>query len=174
MDATFYLCKWRLNGFWKQRKTCSNAPCTPVNGYNNTIKVTVGVEGSFWTAVFERVDDTGLSAARVIFGKEPTDPELYEWISENYLELKFSKPQDFKLVIKRKNPKRVQREVRREVERAKSQTKVKESYAQEVLRLELEKNKKISKQKSRADKELEKEKRFAQKQAKKKKKQRGH
>ena len=137
------------------------------------IKVTVTLEGPFWVGIFERVDDDGLAAARVIFGKEPTDPELYQYILANYNALRFSQPQTFQLVIKRKSPKRVQREVRREMERAKSGLS-NTTYAQDVLRAEIEKNKIIKKSISKAEKESEAALRFEKRQEKKKRKRSGH
>lgn len=139
----------------------------------HTIKVTLTIEGSFWVGIFERNDEHGFAAARAIFGKEPTDPELYQYILANYKELKFSQPQVFKLVVKRKNPKRVQREVRREMDRAKS-GQSDTTYAQDVLRIELEKNKLARKSVSKAEKESEAAIRFEKRQEKRKKKKSGH
>lgn len=138
-----------------------------------TIKVTVLLENSFWVGLFERSDNEGYAVARKIFGGEPTDAELYEFVLTHFDELKFTEPKEFRLVIKRKNPKRVQREVRHEMKKAKKGLP-NVTHAQEVLRLELEKNKKLKKVISRTDKEAQQEERFHQKQEKKKKKQRGH
>lgn len=138
-----------------------------------TIKVTVLLENSFWAGLFERNDNEGYAVARKIFGGEPTDAELYEFVLTHFDELKFTEPQEFKLVIKRKNPKRVQREVRHEMEKAKKGLPS-TTHAQEVLRLELEKNKKLKKVTSRTEKEARQEEKFRQKQEKRKKKLRGH
>lgn len=138
-----------------------------------TIKVTVLLENSFWIGLFERNDSEGYAVARKIFGGEPTDPELYDFVLTQFDELKFTEPQNFKLVIKRKNPKRMQREVRHEMEKAKNGLPG-TTYAQEVLRLDLEKNKKLKQVTSKAEKEIRLEEKFQQKQAKKKKKHRGH
>jgi len=137
------------------------------------IKVTIRPENALWVGIFERVEAGKITAARVIFGKEPTDPELYEWLLSHFDELNFSAPQDFKLTIKRKSPKRVQREVRKEMEKAAS-TSRKASLAQEALRLELEKNKKLKKSQSKEEKIALTERRFLEKQEKKKQKKRGH
>ncbi|TAK76764.1 MAG: DUF2992 family protein [Gammaproteobacteria bacterium] len=137
-----------------------------------TIKVTVLLENSFWVGLFERNDAEGYAAARKIFGGEPTDAELYDFVLTHFDELKFTAPQDFELVIKRKNPKRMQREVRREMEKAKKGLSS-ATHAQEVLRLELEKNKKLKKSISKAEKETQQEEKFRQKQEKRKKKHRG-
>lgn len=138
-----------------------------------TIKVTVMLENSFWIGLFERNDEAGLAVARQIFGGEPTDAELYEFVLTHYDQLKFSEPHEFKLIIKRKNPKRMQREVRREMEKAKKGLSG-ETRAQEVLRLDLEKKKKIKKSISKTEKEAFLERKFQLKQEKKKQKQRGH
>ncbi len=138
-----------------------------------TIKVTVLLENSFWVGLFERNDNEGYAVARKIFGDEPSDAELYDFVLTHFDELKFTEPKDFKLVIKRKNHKRMQREVRREMEKAKSGLPSATS-AQETLRLDLEKNKKFKKATSKAEKEACLEKKFQQKQEKRKKKHRGH
>lgn len=138
-----------------------------------TIKVTVLLKNSLWLGIFERNDSEGYAVARKIFGGEPTDAELYEFVLAHFDELKFTEPQEFKLVIKRKNPKRVQREVRREMEKAKLGLPS-TTHAQEVLRLDLEKNKKLKKTVSKVEKEAKREEKFQQKQVKRKKKHRGH
>jgi predicted RND superfamily exporter protein len=139
----------------------------------HTIKATVMLDGPFWVAIFERQDKSHYAVARHVFGKEPTDAELYEFVLTHYDQLKFTTPQDFTLVIKRKNPKRVKREVIKEMEKAKKSLKS-SSHAQDVLREELEKNKKIKKSVSKAEKEMQEKRKFDLKQEKKKKKQKGH
>jgi hypothetical protein len=131
------------------------------------------LENSLWVGIFERNDNEGYAVARQIFGNEPTDPELYEFISANYHLLKFTTPQNFRLVIKRKNPKRLKREVRKIMDKAKSGLSI-TTHAQDVLREELEKNKKAKKTISKVEKEKLLERKFILQQAKKKKKHRGH
>jgi len=138
-----------------------------------TITVTVTLENALWVAIFERSDDKGFSAARKIFGSEPADPELYDFILTHYHELKFTTPQDFELIIKRKNPKRMRREVKKEIEKSKIKM-TKKSHAQEVLRLELEKNKKLKKTQSKIEREAKEQRIFLLRQDKKKQKHRGH
>ena len=138
-----------------------------------TIQVTVLLENSLWAGIFERNDDEGYAVARKIFGDEPTDAELYDFVLNNFYELKFTAPQNFKLVIKRKSPKRVQREVKKIMEKVKKgSTNI--TRAQEVLKLDLEKNKKIKKTVSRVEREAKLQEKFMLKQAKKKSKHRGH
>lgn len=108
-----------------------------------------------------------------MFGDEPTDPELYNYISSSFCQLKFTEPQTFKLIVKQKNYKRIQREVRKEMEIAKLKLS-KSTHAQDTLRLELEKNKKLKKLFSKIEKESQLQQQFLFRQAKKKKKKRGH
>ena len=136
------------------------------------IKATVMLEKSLWIALFERTDIKGYAVARTVFGDEPTDPELYDYISSSFYQLKFTEPQTFKLIVKRKNYKRMQREVRKEMEIAKLKLS-KSTQAQETLRLEVEKNKKLKKSFSKGEKESQIQKQFFR-QAKKRKKKLGH
>ncbi|WP_202801012.1 DUF2992 family protein [Candidatus Regiella insecticola] len=76
-----------------------------------------------------------------------------------FYQLKFTEPRAFTPIIKRQNPKRVQREVRKEMEMAKVKL-VKTTQAQEVLRLELEKNKQLKKSLSKSEKEEQLQKNF--------------
>ena len=138
-----------------------------------TLKVTVLLENSFRVGIFERDDAQGFAVARAVFGAEPTDPELYEFVSKHYYELKFTEPQkNIQLIIKRKNPKRVQREVRREIQKLTSNIPM--TRAQEALKTELEKNKKNKKAVSKQQKLAEQQRKFTLKQLKKKQKHRGH
>lgn len=138
-----------------------------------TVKATILFEGKFWVGIFERTDKQGYAVARRIFGGEPSDAEVYEFVLKNYHELKFGLPQEFKLVVKRMNPKRVQREVRREMEKIRGSTKP-STHAQDYMREELEKHKKERKQLSKSAKEARLEKQFLLRQKKKKDKHRGH
>ena len=138
-----------------------------------TVTATILLNGSLWMGIFERTDKKGYAVARKIFGSEPSDAEVYEFVQKEYLELKFGEPQEFKLQIKRTNPKRVQREVRREMERVKESMKP-STHAENYMREELEKNKKVKKKISKAEKEARAEKQFELKQQKKKEKHRGH
>lgn len=138
-----------------------------------TIKATIFFDKCYWIGTFERTDKEGYAIAKHIFGGEPTDPEIYEFVLTHYQELKFGKPKEFILEIKRMNPKRVQREVRREMERIK-ETKKPSTFAQDYMREELEKKKLQKKQQSSAEKQARKEKQFVIRQRKKKEKQKGH
>lgn len=138
-----------------------------------TIKATIFFDKRFWVGTFERTDKEGYAVARHIFGAEPSDSEVHDFVLHHYSELNFGELKKLDLQIKRMNPKRVQREVRREMEKIKETMKP-STLAQDYMREELEKKKKERKQKSSAEKQARKDQQFALKQQKKKSKHRGH
>lgn len=117
-----------------------------------TIKATIFFEKRYWVGTFERIDKEGYAVARHIFGGEPTDPEIHEFVLNYYQELQFGEIKEFTLEIKRMNPKRVQREVRREMERLK-ETSMPSTFSQDYMREELEKKKLEKKHLNSAEKE---------------------
>lgn len=136
----------------------------------NSIKLTVLFEEQFWVGIFERTCQEQYSVARVVFGGEPSEPELYEFLLDFGNKINFSSPlKDVVSPVRKINPKRLKREVKRSLEKYAPISK-----AQDSLRIELEKNKKIRKQQSKADREERKQRLFDMKQKKKKKKLRGH
>ena len=133
-------------------------------------KLTVFFDDPFWVGVFERDDETGYRVSRVIFGAEPTDAELYELIQKEYKRLDFGKPIESQVkIIRKKNFKRMQREVRKDVYEEGVGTK-----AQQAMKLQTELGKKERQVKSREQREAEKLAQFKLKQQKKKEKHRGH
>ncbi len=138
-----------------------------------TIKATILFEQRFWVGTFERTDKEGYAVARHIFGAEPSDAEVYEFVLNHYPDLKFGEVRELQLQIRRMNPKRVQREIRREMQRVKETSKP-STLAQDYMREEMEKMKKEKKSISSAEKLARKERLFDMKQEKKKQKHRGH
>lgn len=121
-----------------------------------TIKATIFFEKRFWVGTFERIDKEGYAIARYIFGKEPSDPEVYEFVLKSYQELNFGEAKEVNLQIQRMNPKRVQREVRREMARMKGKIRP-STLAQDYMRQEQEKKKKERKNSSGAEKQVRKD-----------------
>lgn len=138
-----------------------------------TIKATIFFEKLYWIGTFERTDQEGYAVARHVFGAEPSDPEIHEFVLKHYHELKFGELKELHIQIQRMNPKRVQREVRREMEKMKENAKP-STLAQDYMREEIEKKKKEKKSISSAEKQARKDEQFVIKQQKKKEKQRGH
>ena len=133
-----------------------------------TGKLTVFFEEPFWIGLFERIEDGRLSVAKVTFGTEPKDYEVYEFILRHYYRLKFSPAVATDVKEDAKNPKRRQREGRKQLQKAEIGTK-----SQQALKLQQEQMKTERKTKSHEQKEAEKQLKFHLKQQKKKDKHRG-
>ncbi len=74
---------------------------------------TVLLQPPFWVGIAERWEEEGYSVARVVFGPEPTDAQLYEWLLREWHRLDFSPAAEGEHpVTQRKNPKRALREAR--------------------------------------------------------------
>ena len=139
-------------------------------GIKMKIKLTVFFEDAFWVGVFERTYDGRYEVHKTVFGSEPKDYEIYEFLKERYTSLKFSDPIDSCEHAKKPvNPKRLQRKIHRELQGAGTGTK-----AQEALKLQYAAVKQERKEKSKELKEQEKQEKFLLRQQKKKEKHKGH
>ena len=67
--------------------------------------LTVYFEEPFWVGVFDVIENRKISAARVVFGAEPKDYELFEYILRYYTGLHFSPAVDTVVKISRETPK---------------------------------------------------------------------
>lgn len=65
--------------------------------------------------MFECVSDGKLSVCKVTFGSEPKDYEVYDFVLKNYYQLGFSQTVATNVKEAGRSPKRVQREVRKQV-----------------------------------------------------------
>lgn len=133
-----------------------------------TGRLTVFFEEPFWVGVFERRERRKLSAAKVIFGPEPKDYQVYDFVLKHYDALQFSPAVEAAEEPRKKNPKRVQREVRKQLKNSGVGTK-----SQQALKLQQEQCKTQRKATKRQKKTAEKQQKFALKQQKKKEKHRG-
>ncbi len=131
-------------------------------------KLTVFFEEPFWVGIFERTEDGKLSATKVTFGAEPKDFEVYDFILKHYYELRFSPAVVAAVKEKAKNPKRMQRDIQKQLSNTGVGTK-----SQQALKLQQEQNKQERKQISREQREVEKQRMFELKQQKKRDKHRG-
>lgn len=133
-------------------------------------KLTVLFEEPFWIGIFERQDDKKYEVCRVVFGAEPKEVEVYEFILERFFSLDFGSIKLEKNVTKDKiGYKRMQRKVKKEQEKESIGTK-----AQNALRLQYKERKQDRKNLAKARKEEEKERLFNLKQEKRKAKHKGH
>ena len=78
-------------------------------------KLTVYFENPFWVGVFEQICDNKLSVAKVIFGKEPKDYEIQEYVMKKYNSLQFSPAVEANEKETNKNPKRRLREAKKTI-----------------------------------------------------------
>lgn len=131
-------------------------------------RLTVFFDEPFWVGVFEQIYEGKLSVCKVTFGAEPKDYEVHDFILKNYYRLRFSPAVETAVKEIGRNPKRVQREVRRQVQNTGVGTK-----AQQALKLQQEQLKTERRTVSREQREAEKERQFELKQQKKKEKHRG-
>lgn len=132
-------------------------------------KLTVFYDGSFWVGVYERIQEEKLEACKITFGAEPKDYEVYEFILQNWSELKFSPPIEVDVRTDLKiNPKRMQRNIKKQLEARGVGTK-----SQQALQLQREENKLSRNERNRKRKEEEKQRQFELKQQRKKEKHKG-
>jgi hypothetical protein len=131
-------------------------------------KLTVFFEEPFWVGVFERVSEGRLSVCKVTFGAEPKDYEVYDFVLKNYYRLRFSPAVATDVKEAGRNPKRVQREVQKQVQNTGIGTK-----SQQALKLQQEQLKIERKIVCREQREAEKERRFELRKIKRKEKHRG-
>ena len=122
-------------------------------------KLTVYFAEPFWVGVFERICDGKLSVAKVTFGAEPKDCEVQEYIQKWYFSLKFSPVVETVVKDIKRNPKRMQREAKKQMLEIGIGTKSKQA-----LKLQQEQNKQERKEKSRKRKEAEEQRMFELKQ----------
>ena len=131
--------------------------------------LTVFFEDPFWVGVFERMEEGKLSVCKVTFGAEPKDYELFEYVLRYYTGLHFSPAVDTVVKDIAKNPKRIQREARKQTSATGIGTK-----SQQAIKLQQEQNKQERRIRSREQKLTEEKREFELKQQKKREKHRGH
>lgn len=138
----------------------------------NESSFTVFFDPPFWVGLYRRQEGDQLSVCKITFGAEPRDSEVYEFLLNHWRELRFSPAvTSDNLSTWPANPKRRQREIRRELERSTAAVGTK---AQQALQAQREAQKEEGKRCQRERKELETERRFFLRQEKRKKKHKGH
>ena len=99
-------------------------------------RLTVFFEDPFWVGIFERIENRKLSVAKVTFGVEPKDYDVLEFINRNYYHLQFSPAVETVVKDTKKNPKRAQRDAKKQTMETGIGTK-----SQQALKLQQEQNK---------------------------------
>lgn len=130
-------------------------------------KLTVYFDDPFWAAVCERRYAGQLEAAKVVFGAEPKDCEVYAYFLSG--QPIFSPAIPLKQKPDRQlNPKRARRLAQRQIAAGVG------TKAQQALQLQYRQNKLEQKAMRRGQREEEKERQFAIRTQKRKQKHRGH
>ena len=129
--------------------------------------LTVFFEEPFWVGVFEITENGKLSAAKMTFGAEPKDGEVFEFILKHYYELKFSPAVETKRTAD--NPKRRQRQAHKQLSVHGTGTK-----SQQALKLMQEAMKTERRQITKEQREAEKQRQFEFRQQKRREKHKGH
>ena len=132
-------------------------------------KLTIYFEDPFWVGIFERTENRKLSVAKVTFGAETKDYEVLEFINRNYYHLQFSPAVETVIKDTKKNPKRAERDAKKQTLETGIGTK-----SQQALKLQQEQNKQERKVRSREQRDAESQRIFELKKIKKREKHRGH
>lgn len=131
-------------------------------------RLTVFFEEPFWVGIFECTSEGKLCVCKVTFGAEPKDYEVCDFVLKNYYQLRFSPAVATDVKEAGRNPKRIQRQVRKQVQNTGIGTR-----SQQALKLQREQLKTKRKTMSREQREAEKQRQFELKQQKRKEKHRG-
>ena len=147
---------------------------------SNLTRLTVLFEAPFWVGIFERIEGNTLSVCKVTFGAEPKDYEVLAYVLKNHSRLRFSPSVAAAIRPDAANPKRMQRQIRKQTAAGTVGT-----WSQQALQLQREAQK-LEKQTrsrervcfssfcaSREQREEEKQRRFTCRQQKRKEKHRG-
>ena len=136
----------------------------------NISSLTVLFEDPFWIGIYEREGEGSIEVCKIIFGAEPRDYEVYDFIMKNFHRLRFSPSVETETFDeKRVNPKRMQREIQKQMQVTSISTK-----AQQALSLQREQRKLTHKALSREERELEEKRRYEMQTEKRKAKHSGH
>jgi hypothetical protein len=107
------------------------------------MRLVVYFDGQFWRALIERVDENGLSAGFYVFGGEPKDGEILQFVNHKILSIINNQSAAIgcdERTIRKINPKRLKRQASKELNSHPVST-----ASQAAIQKQLETNKKESK-----------------------------
>lgn len=87
-------------------------------------------DGQFWVGIVEHVEDGSLGVARIVFGAEPSNEEVLQFVVNRWEKLSFvgrKEPDRPKIA---RNPKRRQREAAKELEKPAMSTKAQQTLSE--------------------------------------------
>ena len=131
--------------------------------------LTVCFDGQFWVGIVEHVENGALSSCRVVFGAEPSNEEVLDFVLREWARLPLGPAVACEERAMARNPKRRQRQASRELKKRGPSTK-----AQVALAEQREAPAQESAARDKEHKEEERRQRFEQRREKSKRKHRGH
>ena len=131
--------------------------------------LTVCFDGQFWVGIVERVEDGALSSCRVVFGAEPSNEEVLDFVLREWVRLPLGPAVACEERAMARNPKRRARQAARELKKRGPSTKAQVALAERREALAQE-----SAARDKERREEERRRRFEQRQEKAKRKLRGH
>ncbi len=131
--------------------------------------LTVYHDGQFWVGLAEHVEGGRYGVARIVFGAEPSDEEILQFVAGRWEKLSFFGGEPTEASKPAKNPKRRAREAARALKRPAASTK-----AQQALAAQREAMKRKSAQVRSRRRAEEADARYEQRKLKRKRKHRGH
>ena len=133
-------------------------------------KLTVLFQKPFWIGVFEDEHNNKYNVAKVVFGVEPTEAQLYQFLLDNYYKVPFNEVSSENVHIEKKvSYKKQQKIIKKQQKEDGIGTK-----AQNAIKIQQESRKQERIKKSKKLSIKKKERDFKLKQLKKKEKHRGH
>ncbi len=131
--------------------------------------LTVYHDGQFLVGMAEHVEDGRYGVARIVFGAEPSDEEILQFVVGKWEKLSFFGDDPVETSKPAKNPKRRAREAAKVLKRPAVSTKAQQAFA--AQRKAMKRESAQARSQRRAD---EAETRFEQRKLKRKQKHRGH
>lgn len=131
--------------------------------------LTVYHGGQFWVGLAERIEDGRYEVARIVFGEEPSNEEILQFVISKWAKLEFFGDDPTEMNRPAKNPKRRARVASKALKQPAMGTKAQQALASQREAMKRESVRARSQR--RAD---EAEARFEQRKQKRKQKHRGH
>ena len=131
--------------------------------------LTVYHDGQFWVGLAEHVEDGRYGVARIVFGEEPSNEEILQFVISKWAKLEFFGDDPTEMNRPAKNPKRRARVASKALKQPAMGTKAQQALASQREAMKRESVRARSQR--RAD---EAEARFEQRKQKRKQKHRGH
>ena len=131
--------------------------------------LTVYHGGQFWVGLAERIEDGRYEVARIVFGEEPSNEEILQFVISKWAKLEFFGDDPTEMNRPAKNPKRRARVASKALKQPAMGTKAQQALANQ--RETMKRESAQARSQRRAD---EAEARFEQRKQKRKQKHRGH